>query len=226
MATAAYTRWNNLGRPLRPSNTVLEFVTRMEAQFPKAVNILGWYSNNAHYQANPPLDHTPYSADEWPNPIGDYVVYATDVMHVPNVGLDCFKLAPYWLSEARAGRFKALKYIIWQGVGYDVRNGFKGHTEAGHFDHAHLSMRTDVTTLGAWSVVPTGGEDVKPRVVQQQGTDNYWVTNGMKRWTLAAKDVRLCIDWVLTKYWGSDPTIIVVDRPDLFGPIDSDPFHM
>ncbi len=160
MATAAYTLWNRAGRPLEPALPVREIVTRLKAQYPRAAHLFGWHADDAHYQANPPLDHTPYSTDEWPVAVGPYVVFATDVAHRPDLGVDCRILAPYWLAEARAGRFKALKYLIWQGANYDVRNGYRRASADGHFDHAHLSIRTDYrfTSLGTWPIIPTGGK--------------------------------------------------------------------
>jgi hypothetical protein len=95
-------------------------------------------------------------------------VFATDVMHRPDLGVDCRVLSAYWIAEARAGRMPWLKYLNWQGKQYRAK-GYAGETVAfrtawansGHFDHIHLSVRTDYRTasLGSWSLTPGGGDD-------------------------------------------------------------------
>lgn len=161
MASNAYVVWDRAGRPVTPCQPVKEIVAHLKATYPQAAGKFGWYADEAHYQAVPPLDHTPYSTDEWPVAVTDYVVFATDVTHRPDLGVDCRILAPYWLDEARAGRFKALKYLIWQGTNYDVRNGWRPARADGHFDHAHLSIRTDhrYTSLAGWPITPQKGDE-------------------------------------------------------------------
>lgn len=159
MAVAAYYSWDRLGRPLDPAVPIRDFVVRMKAGFPRAANLFSWYANEAHYQAEPPQDHTPFSATGWPQTSPFWWVFATDVMHRPNLGVDCNVLFAYWLGEAKAGRMPWLKYMIWQAKRYDVRNAWRPVTSSGHFDHVHLSARTDhrLTSLGSWD--PTGIAD-------------------------------------------------------------------
>jgi hypothetical protein len=161
VASARYYTWDRLGRPLEPAQPIREIVERLKSAFPRAVNLFGWGANEAHYQADPPQDHTPYSADGWPVPDPPWVVCATDVMHRTDLGVDCNVLFPYWLREARAGRMPWLKYLIYQATIYDVRHGWQPQANSGHFDHVHLSTRTDHldTHLGSWSLVP-GGDDM------------------------------------------------------------------
>jgi hypothetical protein len=161
VAVAAYYSWDRLGRPLEPATPIREIVERLKVAFPRAKNLFGWYANEAHYTAVPAEDHTPFSQTGWPVPDPQWVVCATDVMHRPDLGVDCGKLFPYWLAEARAGRTPWVKYLIWQATLYDVRNGWRPQANRGHFDHVHISTRTDHinTHLGSWSLVP-GGDDV------------------------------------------------------------------
>lgn len=159
MASAAYMAWLTAGKPLTPCQPIRDYVTRLRVAFPRAANLFSWYANDAHYMAVPPQDHTPYSATGWPQASPRWVVFATDVMHRPDLGVDCNVLFPYWLAEARAGRTPWVKYLIWQAKLYDVRNGWKPVANSGHFDHIHISVRTDHlnTSLGAWSL---NGDDM------------------------------------------------------------------
>lgn len=163
MASARFVAWDRLGRPLEPAQPVREIVERLKVAFPHAAaaNLFGWRANEAHYTADPPQDHTPFSADGWPVPDPQWVVCATDVMHRTDLGVDCNVLFPYWLAEARAGRTPWVKYLIYQATIYDVRHGWRPQANSGHFDHIHISTRTDHinTHLGAWSLVP-GGDDM------------------------------------------------------------------
>lgn len=154
MAAAAFYAWDRLGRPAEPARPIREFVERMRLAYPG--NVFSWYANEEHYQAEPPQDHTPFSATGWPLPSPRWVVFATDVMHKPNQGVDCGVLFTYWLAEAKAGRMPWLKYLIWQAKVYDVRNDWKPQANTGHYDHIHLSARTDYqfASLDSWSVTP------------------------------------------------------------------------
>lgn len=156
MATAAYGRWDRDGRPITPSQTIREMVGRMKLAYPRAANIFSWYANEAHYQASTPQDHTPFSVTGWPTTSPYPYVFATDIMHRPDLGVDCNVLFKYWLTEAKAGHTPWRKYIIWQAKLYDVRNNWNPQGNSGHFDHIHLSDRTDWVnrSIGDWD--PTG----------------------------------------------------------------------
>jgi len=162
MATAAYYQWVSAGKPLTPCIPIRQVVERLKLAFPKAAakNLFSWYANDAHYEAEPAQDHTPFSQTGWPLPSPWYVVFATDIMHRPDLGVDCHKLFAYWIAEARAGRMRWLKYLIWQGKSYDVRNEWAPRSASGHFDHIHMSTRTDHqnTHLGTWSLIPEEDE--------------------------------------------------------------------
>jgi hypothetical protein len=88
-------------------------------------------------------------------------------MHRPDLGVDCNVLFAYWIGQARAGRMPWLKYLIWQGHIYDVRYGWKQQGSSGHFDHIHLSTRTDHqhTGLDSWSLTPQP-EDEMPKLAR------------------------------------------------------------
>ncbi len=159
MAVAAYSRWQALGRPTTPAQPIRDVVERMRVAYPRAS--FSWYANEAHYTAVPAEDHTPFSQTGWPVASPEWWVFATDIMHRPDLGVDCNVLFGYWIAEARAGRMPWLKYIIWQAKLYDVRNNWTAQANTGHFDHIHLSARTDYRDrgLGSWSITPTAATE-------------------------------------------------------------------
>lgn len=184
MAVAAYYRWEREGRPLEPAQPVREIVERMKAAYPKAANTFSWYANESHYQAVPAQDHTPYSQTGWPLTSPEWWVFATDIMHHPELGVDCNALFAYWLAEAKAGRMPWLKYLIWQAQLYDVRNQWRPQSNSGHFDHIHLSVRTDWQHkgLGSWSITPQP-QEVDMFLAQVKGDPHQYLSTGLKyRW--------------------------------------------
>lgn len=163
MAAPAYYLWDRNGRPISPALPVREYVDQLKIGYPQAAaaNLFGWYADENHYQASFPQDHTPYSQTPWPVTPNPYpYVFATDIMHRTDLGLNCFVIFDYWLAEAKAGRTPWIKYIIWQGKNYDVRNSWQPKPNSDHYDHIHISFRTDYTdvSIGGWSVVPPGAE--------------------------------------------------------------------
>jgi hypothetical protein len=159
MAVAMYYTWEQQGRPLTPAKPIAEIIARMKAAFPAVASSFSYYANDEHYQSNTPGDHTPFSHDGYKVSPSPYpVVFATDIMCNTAKGVDCQKLFNYWLSEAKAGRMQWLKYLIWQAKIYDVRHGWVAQANSDHFDHIHISTRTDYqnASLGTWSLLPGG----------------------------------------------------------------------
>lgn len=157
MATQAFKDWVADGRPFRLAEPTLEYRhALLLAGWPG--EDLGTIGDEAHAQAETPEDHMPYSFTGWPVSNEYPYVHALDVMHDPFHGRHVGPLVAYWVSEARAGRTPWVKYINWSGLQWDVRRGWAGRTIAGHFDHAHLSFRTDWThkSIGDFVVVKKG----------------------------------------------------------------------
>lgn len=123
----------------------------------------GWYADDAHYFADWPEDHTPFSMTDWPVECPRWVVFALDVMTGRDLTVDVLdQLVAYWLTEARAGRMPSLKYLIFHNRIYLVWRDFVADEYRGEWhSHAHLSFRTDYETRSwpaGWS--PIGGLDV------------------------------------------------------------------
>ncbi len=182
MAVAAYSAWKRAGKPVWPANPVKDIVDRLKVAYPAAAaqNLFSWYANEAHLTAVPAQDHTPFSQTGWPLASPEWYVFATDVMHRPDLGVDCGALFPYWLSEAKAGRMPWLKYLIWQAKIYDVRNDWRPQSNSGHFDHIHISTRTDhrTTALGSWQLIPHTQELDVPMYCKAVPSGRQIVTNG------------------------------------------------
>jgi hypothetical protein len=210
------------------------FVGKMRAAFPRAS--FSWYADEAHYQAEPPEDHTPFSYTGWPLPNPYPVVFATDVMHRPDLGVDCNVLFAYWLAEAKAGRMPWLKYLIWQRKLYSVRSNWVPQANSGHDDHVHLSARTDHkdTSLGAWSPAPGTATSEEDDDMHLDHTPNgsigvidgynaaahqpflYWQTDATRcqEWVDAGVPIKHIGHELTAAYWdwnGPDPTPLTLD---------------
>lgn len=157
MATQAFRDWVAAGRPWKLAQPVLDYLDQLHAAGWKSGDV-GTIGDEAHLQAERPQDHTPFSVTGWPVANPYPYIHALDAMHHPDRGLDVGPLAAYWLDEARAGRTPWVKYINWRGVQYDTRRNWQPSPVDGHFDHAHVSFRTDWTyrSIGNFAVVKKG----------------------------------------------------------------------
>lgn len=196
MPVLAYNRWLALGKPLEPAQPIRDVVDRMKVAYPKgdAADMFSWYANDAHYTAVPAEDHTPFSQTGWPLPSPQWWVFATDIGHRPDLGVDCNVLFAYWLSEAKAGRMPWLKYLIWQAKLYDVRNAWHPQANSDHFDHIHISARTDFKDigLGSWSITPTvGGVEMGMFYATCIEDESVWAIDGAFRWNLGTGGVNV-----------------------------------
>jgi len=182
---AAYYNWTAQGRPLEPAQPIRELVEALRAAYPVAAanNLFSWYADDSHYQTTYPEDHTPFSVTGWPVPNPQWWVCATDIMHRPDLGVDCGVIFDHWIASARAGLTPWLKYLIWQGARYDVRNNWVPTAADGHFDHIHTSTRTDhlETGLGGWSPIPGGVDDMALYLVSAPNDPAVWLSDGMSR---------------------------------------------
>lgn len=156
MATAAYARWVADGRPFRLATPVVMYRSALYAAgWPNGA--IGTIGNEAHLQASTPKDHTPFSATGWPLAHPYPYVTAIDVAHGVSRETELDSTVAYWISEARAGRTPWVKYIIYKGHSWGVRDGWAQHDAEGHHDHVHVSMRTDYVSasIGGWNPLGT-----------------------------------------------------------------------
>ncbi|MDG4821758.1 hypothetical protein O7635_07820 [Asanoa sp. WMMD1127] len=193
MATSAFNKWVQDGRFWRDARPIAETKVLLKAAHPHTVvgspaltrTQGGIQTDDSHLHASPPLDHTPYSADAWPDPLPGYVVCAIDYMDNTG-GLDCGALFTRWLADCKAGRRPWTKYLIWQGKSYSVRNDWVAQDADGHFDHIHESVRTDWIEKSIGSYNPFGAarlpeDDMRLIIAKEKGDARVYVGNGVTR---------------------------------------------
>lgn len=193
MSLLQYNAWLGAGSPWSETGPLQQVLAKLRAAYPSMV--YGTLGDQAHLLASPPEDHTPYSATGWPLSNPYPVVHALDVME--GNGVSCQALFDYWLPEAKAGRMPWLKYMIWQAKLYSVRStpAWTPQSNSDHFDHIHLSARTDTEAyqLGTWSPVPgspSTGVDTMNFFADSAGTQyvadanfyQYWAFNDVNLW--------------------------------------------
>lgn len=172
MATQAYYNWVSAGKPWHKATPVAQYQAAfLAAGWP--VTSLGTLGDTAHLTADRPQDHTPFSVTGWPGVNPYPYVLAFDAGHLPAQGFDMGPVVARWLQDARDGKTPWVKYIVWRGQLYDVRRDWEPSGASGHYDHAHVSFRTDwyTKTIGGYTVVTTGGTTVgmTPQVFIQTG---------------------------------------------------------
>lgn len=178
-----YDAWVADGKPWRNATPIAELVAKLRQARPAAAaaGCFGSIGNLDHLLADPPQDHCPYSQTGWPLPHPYPYVTASDIMHRPDLGVDCNQIHANLLAAAKAGRLPWLKYWIWQGKRYDIRNNWVPVAASGHYDHIHISARTDhiTTSLGGWHPLPgMGGIDMI--VGKIKGNPACWLGDGVK----------------------------------------------
>lgn len=145
MAEQAYYDWIAAGRPYKLCRPGQDFLAFLEA----AGYTVFHYPDDRHLQAEPPEDHTPFSATGWPVTSARWVGHAIDIMPTPGK-------PPLWML---AGRLIAdrqnrvpgalpIKYINWTDEGGTCRHESwqpdrrtVGSTDKGHI---HVSLRSDM----------------------------------------------------------------------------------
>lgn len=132
MASAAYTKWVNAGKPYRLATPIKELQAWAQAQ---GISILGTIGNNAHLTASTPKDHTPFSATPWPVSLPGYVVTAIDLANTNGLGARI-------LALARAGKLPWLKYMNFDQKNYSHWDNFQSSSYNSD-THVHLSIRSD-----------------------------------------------------------------------------------
>ncbi len=157
MSTAAFRDWVKAGRPWRLCQPVAEYRAQLIAG-PWDASTIGTIGDEAHLTAEVPQDHCPFSVTGWPGNHPYPLILAIDVMDNPSAGRDVNALVAYWIGEARLGHTPWVKYVIWRGQRWDVRNNWSAVSASGHFDHAHVSFRTDyaLSSVGSWQVLGRG----------------------------------------------------------------------
>jgi len=227
MATQAYTDWVKQGKPFRLARPVLEYRSCfVDAGWP--VGSLGTIGDYAHLTAERPQDHTPFSYTGWPNPNPYPYVHAFDAGHLPSQGFDMAPVVRRWLQDARDGKTPWVKYIVWRGQSFDVRRDWEPAGASGHYDHAHVSIRTDWfdRSIGDYNPAKKGtamstsdvGRDVWAETISSPGLDYTESAGEWLKWTLSTDRK---VDQVLSVLEAQSATVAtLLDR--LSVPLDAE----
>lgn len=151
------------------------------------------YPNDAHLTADPPEDHTPFSATGWPNESEFGVGHADDIMPSGDPALPTIaEIAEQILLDKAAGlpELAWLKYMNWTDAAgncwhesWEPNHERRPSTDKGHI---HLSGRTDYTTSAV-------GDDYDPvarlrarkgktvQLIRIDKDPRVWVTDGIWR---------------------------------------------
>ena len=148
---------------------------------------------------------------------------------------DFTNISKYGSRIAAAHKIKDPRLKGWREVliqadmdkppeGFDFQTGTTRVPDATHEWHGHFSeLRENVESFEnkvAMLDVLRGGREVI-RIVKQQGTQNYWTSNGVWRTPFAAADLATVQFIVKTNFMSPD-AILDVSRPDLFGQVVKD----
>lgn len=153
MAIRTYSAWHDDGEPARWARPIIDLTDTLVDVVP-GKHELGVLGNRAHLLDTPPQDHCPYSQTGWP-------IYSPyPFVH----GLDWTaqgyaRQFRWWVSEARAGRCRWVKYINIDRHHYSFQPGYAVRPSSDDPGHGHLSIRSDWTNLRAahgWVTVRRG----------------------------------------------------------------------
>lgn len=163
MASNAYYEWVSDGKPY--------VVTKPAAEFKALLKGYGYtvydYPNEDHQKAEPPEDHTPYSATEWPVNVSAYIAHALDIMPPGATAVAKGAIALPTLArriiadrDAQTPGTMWIKYMNWTDeAGVCRQESWKttprttrSSTDKGHI---HLSARTDTQnhSIGGWDPI-------------------------------------------------------------------------
>jgi hypothetical protein len=147
-----YEDWVAAGEPWKPARPVDDLARRLRG-YGYTVYELG---NDAHLHANPPEDHTPYSATGWPTASPRWWVHALDIMPPTTAGLPTVaRLGLQLYADKQNGVAPWLKYMNWEPSGpngpcyhdeWQPAHTRRSSTDRGHI---HISIRSDYTTSTA-----------------------------------------------------------------------------
>ena len=97
MASSAYYSWIADGKPFELATPVRQYRDALRAAGWAAASV-GTIGDGAHLRAEPPQDHTPFSATGWPNHSPYPFVHAIDVSTPGPAGMSTPALAAAWIE--------------------------------------------------------------------------------------------------------------------------------
>jgi hypothetical protein len=185
MASTAYYEWIDAGEPYTRATPTLQ----LKAVIKSHGFVVYDYPNTAHLQAEPPEDHTPFSATGWPITSKRWVGHAIDIMPKTDDAVgqaELTRLARQIIADKDAGvpGTKWLKYINWTDENGNCWQTSwkptKKTVSSTDKRHIHLSGRSDMDTSTevadtGWDPVARMSDDMTPSQGYVQHVMNYRV---------------------------------------------------
>lgn len=175
MASQAYWDWRAAGKPYKLARPCLE----LQAILEDAGYIVYDYPDYSHQTAEPPEDHTPYSATGSPITSARWVGHALDIM--PEAGLMPLATLARRIIAARDRRTPGtlwIKYLNWTdeaGVCRHERwadDGTRETSSSTDKGHIHISARSDYDTSD--TVSASGWNPLEGTMDSDQLTTTNW----------------------------------------------------
>jgi len=155
MPPRTYAAWHADGEPSRYAQPISDLASALLDNSPAGWE-LGVLGNRPHLTAKLPEDHCPFSQTGWPIASPYPFIHALDWSHEDRSYVRQFR---WWVSEARAGRARWVKYINIDGRHHSFQPGYAVRPSSDDPSHGHLSIRSDWTHRPAtygWVTVRRG----------------------------------------------------------------------
>lgn len=206
MSSAGYQQWVDAGRP--DSGLALPLT-----QLADTLTAQGWlvyrWPDDSHLLADPPEDHTQFSATGWPGPSPRWWRHAIDIMPDGKGPEALYDLGERMFQDRQAGLIPWLKYLNRPDVRGSLATARQDAWESSHVQrrssdvgHIHASSITGVETLSS-PYNPFGGptsteDDVSQFLAQQTGPEaaaagstypdgSVFLCDGITSWYLTAE---------------------------------------
>lgn len=156
MASSAYTRWLNMGKPYKLAQPVKDVQLNIRSHGFTVYD----YPNLAHLTARVPEDHTPFSATGWPKTSAFGIAHAIDIMPRSNNMAELTKMANQIIADKRA-RVPGTEWIKYMNytdaaghcfhISWQPNEAIRSSSDRGHI---HLSGRSDMDNARATGYDP------------------------------------------------------------------------
>lgn len=160
MTSVQHQHWIDSGGHWSPAVPIAELAGAIVATFNPPADTLGTIGDEAHLDAEPPEDHTPYSETGWPEPTPKGIVTALDYN-----GPGWESVFEHLINERHAGHMPWIKYINFRGIHHRWEPDYQATTSTDWKGHGHVSICSDwcsrstgltVEQLTGGSTVPAG----------------------------------------------------------------------
>ena len=164
MATAAYNAWVRAGKPFSLAKPLEQLRSVLQAW---GYTVYA-YPDTSHQLADPPEDHTPYSATGWPDTSPRWWGFAVDIMPKAGSMLDLASLAQQIIrdKDARVPGTEFIKYMNWtDAAGKTWQTSWKPNKvtrTSSDKGHIHLSGRSDMYAVPGTSYDPVARRLLPP----------------------------------------------------------------